>query len=149
MIFWEGLSPSVLEFEFYLLSFLTEFVDQEVVLNGIPVTCWCKVYFTFYDSIISTSLLPGWIPCHFKKAAITGLLKKLAPAAKDPINYRSISNLAFLVLREGACKRVAERLPSHLCYNLLSETVQWIQCSAKGSRWPWWVFSTLFCWLFC
>lgn len=36
------------------------------------------------------------------------MLKKLAPAAREPINYHSISNLAFLVLREGTCERVAE-----------------------------------------
>lgn len=49
------------------------------------------------------------------------MLKKLALAAKEPINYHCVSNLALLVLREGACKRVAEQLQSHLHNNLLSE----------------------------
>ena len=40
-----------------------------------------KSFFTFMIPIVSTSLLAGWIPCHFKQAAITGLFKKLAPAA--------------------------------------------------------------------
>lgn len=69
-----------------------------------------KYLLPFKISIVSTSLLPGWVPCHFKQAAITGLLKKLASAAKAPINYHSISNLAFPVLREGTCKPSAEGL---------------------------------------
>lgn len=52
------------------------------------------------------------------------------------------------MLREGACKRVAEQPPSGPHGNLLSETAQWTQCSAKGPMWPWWVFSALFCGFF-
>lgn len=103
--------------------------------------------------IVSTSLLAGWIPCHFKQAAITGLFKKLASAANNPINYHFISHLVFLVLREGACKRVAKQLQSHLRNHLLFATVQQTQCSAKGLRQPWWVFiSSVGCsvsWVWC
>lgn len=87
-------------------------------------------------------------PVILSRQQLTGVLKKLAPAAKEPINYHSISNLALLVLREGACKRVAEQPPSRLHGHLLSETAQWTQCSAKGPAWPWWVFSPLFCGFF-